>query len=378
MLSTINLNLIKVDVGLSAYLIYIYVLICGALSCYLSYRFYKKINIKLIYSKKIINIFDIFLFYIATIIGSYGLFKYIYDFSNLLGGLANFISIFFLEPLTIRDLASDETSIGFQLSYFSWISIFYSLCFILSDNYKYEKYKYILMGLIFFETFANIMFIDRTRPIFIFLTSALILILLKARKIKKLSRYLFFIAVAPILIFFIQALFSGKFDQDEGLLKNFLIYFYGGMGYFSQVLDQVNPDYEFTRSFYPVAKLLVFFGLDINVPSQILTFRNIPFTTNVGTFLEPLFSDGGILFVLMGVPFIILIFDFIAYHAIKSRSVFGLFYWSVLIFISVFAFFASKFNSTYFYLFSLIYFIIIFLQINFIKFKRSNFVIASV
>ena len=42
-------------------------------------------------------------------------------------------------------------------------------------------------------------------------------------------------------------------------------------------------------------------GLATEPPPQILPVLDIPFPANVATFLEPLYSDGGLVFVLSGI-----------------------------------------------------------------------------
>jgi hypothetical protein len=159
----------------------------------------------------------------------------------------------------------------------------------------------------------------------------------------------------PIAIFFAQAIFTGKYDAEGGLFNNFLVYVFGGFGYFSSLLNDVVPDYELMRTFYPLAKILQAFGVLVDVPSQILEFRDVPFTTNVGTFLEPLLSDGGVGLVIVGAPLLIFLVDVFSFRAIASGTAYGLFMWANLVLIPVFSFFVPKFNSTYFYLFFLVY-----------------------
>ena len=166
---------------------------------------------------------------------------------------------------------------------------------------------------------------------------------------------IFYVFIGPIVIFFAQAVFTEKYSNKDGLLDNFLVYVFGGFGYFSAALNSVVPDYNLTRTFYPLAKIGNALGLSMNIPPQILDFKDVPFATNVGTFLEPLLSDGGIVFLLIATPLIIFTLDIMAFRAAVSRTIVGLLIWSNMILVVVFSFFVPKYNASYFYLFLLVY-----------------------
>lgn len=364
LVSLLTLDLIKVNVSLSAFLVFIYVIFCFGLSSIFAYRRYLFIDVRRIAFQIKDTKFDILLFYVSTLIGFFGLFLYIKDFAGFLGGFLVFFLTFFNDPLSIRALAAEETSLGFQLSYFSWLSIFYCLYYLLTNKISNRAGVIVVAILLFFEFFLNLMFVDRTRPVILFLICSLTLLFLKSSTIKSPLRMFFYVFIGPLVIFFTQAIFTEKYSKEDGLIDNFLVYVFGGFGYFSVVLDSVVPDYNFTRTFYPLAKMGNILGLSMTIPPQILDFKDVPFSTNVGTFLEPLLSDGGILFLLIATPFIIFMLDIMAFRAVVSRTIVGLLIWANTILVVVFSFFVPKYNSSYFYFFLFVYLLVFLMRIR--------------
>lgn len=355
LLFALNLDFVQVNVSMEAYLVYFYVVLCFAASTRLSLWLTKNISAKNIGEQIVKTRTDLLIFCVSTVLGLFGLLLYVYDFSKFLGGIEGFILAFFINPLTIRELAYDETSAGFQLSYFSWISIYFCLCYLICGRAKNRFLMLGLVALILIQFSLNLMFIDRTRPITIFLVCALSWILLKAGRISNPLKPISYVVLGPLLIFFAQALFSEKFDKDAGLFNNFLVYLLGSFGYFSALIEDFVPRYEMVRTFYPLSKIVAAMGFPLSVPSQILEFKSIPFLTNVGTFMESLYMDGGLLFVYLFVPIIIFGIDILGICALKSRTLYGLYFWAMLISVNLFSFFGPKFNAVYFYLFGFIF-----------------------
>lgn len=360
LLLLIPFNLIEVDVSGAAWAVFVYLLICFFCSSGLFFYLHKRTNIfsvgnSIVYSKS-----DTIVFVISTVVGIFGLILYVNDFSRYFGGISEFFLTFFTDPLAIRALAAEETSLGFQISYLSWVSIYYIIFFLVKKNAFPIWKKYSLIFLLLIEVFLNLLFVDRTRPVILLIVCFLAFILISFEKIKKPFRLICFVFFCPLVIFFAQAIFTGKYDSEAGLFNNFLIYIFGGFGYFSALLGDVSPDYGLTRIFYPVSKIMQIFGWVVDVPSQILEFRDIPFTTNVGTFLEPLVSDGGLFYILFGIPVLVFFIDFFAYVSLRSKKAFGLFFWGNMILINVLSFFVPKYNSTSIYLFFLIFLFLFF------------------
>lgn len=352
---SLSIKLFDVSVSLEAFVVFLYVIFCFWLVNFCSYFTHRKFSVQTLAVQIKHGQSDYIVFIASTIIGCYGLYLYVRDFSMYLGGYSGFFGLLSENPTAIRALAVEETSVGFQLSYFSWISIFYCIYFLFSGSRLGRLSLVFLSGLGIIEFSLNLLFIDRTRPVIIFLASCLIFIFLKSSRIRKPIWAISAVFVGPILIFLIQASFTGKFNRDDGLLNNFLVYLFSGFGYFSSVMAEVNSTFELNRTFYPIAKIINMLGGNLEIPSQILDFRSVPFPTNVGTFLEPFLSDGGIFFVIIAAPVLIFILDFLALRAVRSNSIIGLFLWANLIVVAIFSFFVPKFNSSYFYIFIILF-----------------------
>lgn len=355
LLLLLQFDLIQVDISHFAWGIFLYLLVCFLFSAFLFFRLSQNMRVEEIGARVEFQRMDGIVFFISTLIGIYGLFLYVNDFSAAFGGIGSFLLTFFIDPLAIRALAAEETSAGFQISYLSWISIYYCV-FVLAKNVSLAGVRrFWIFILLLVEVFLNLLFVDRTRPVILLVVCFLAFILMIFKKLRNPFRLLCFVFLGPLIIFFAQAVFTGKYDVEEGVFKNFLVYVFGGFGYFSDVLNDVMPDYGVSRIFYPIAKFMQALGWVSDVPAQILDFREIPFPTNVGTFLEPLVSDGGVVFLVLGIPLVVFFTDFFAYIALKSKSAFGFFLWGNLVLIATLSFFVPKYNSTSIYLFYFVY-----------------------
>jgi hypothetical protein len=314
---------------------------------------------------------DWLLFSISLFIGAYGLFKYLSDFNSFLGGDSIFL-VFFIDPLAIRALAAEETSVGFQLSYFSWFALGFIVYYlsIKSQAKKWFGSRFIFYGVALVLFVLNLFFIDRTRPVLIVLTSLFIILVCRFDEIKNPVRLILLSMALPIMFFFVHSLFTGKYDADEGLFRNFATYLLGSVGYLSAMMDVEINRLEFKNTFLPLAKLAASFKFIDAPPSEVLEFRSVPFLTNVGTFIHPFLVDGGILYAIVLIPLTILGLDLLAIYSIFSKGFTGLFLWANVMVISLFSFFVPKFNATYFYIFVFLHMIVI--AERFLKFKKNK------
>ena len=294
---------------------------------------------------------DWIIFVIATLLGVAGLLKYVYDFSLIFGGFRGFFVVLFSSSLDIRSAAAETLSIGFQLSYFSWISIFFGLYFLIKTKMLFI-FRVSVTLFVALEILLNLTFIDRTRPTWLFVVCVLGIYFSSGTHGLRIWRPLFFIGVFPLILFVLFSLGVGKYNADAGIYHTMLAYVVSGFGYLDSIIS-VGGTYDYLpiRTFYPISKVLESYGFIASIPSPVLANRNIPFETNVGTFVEPLLSDGGILFVLIGVPLVIFVVNYLSLKSFSSKSLFGLFVWSNLIFCMLISFFVPKFNSTSIYLF---------------------------
>jgi hypothetical protein len=359
-LMLLAIRLIEVDVSGLAYALCAYIVLSFALSFVVVYNLYGSRIMTLNLSEiRLINI-DWFLFFISFFVGAYGLFLYLHDFNSFLGGDSIFL-VFFVDPLAIRSLAAEETSVGFQLSYFSWFAIGYAIyCLLIKyEGEKWFGWRLVLLIICIVLLVLNLFFIDRTRPILISLTTIFLIFASRFDRIKHPMRLMLISMAFPMVFFFVHALFTEKYDADEGLFKNFATYLLGGVGYLSVMLDVEFNGFEFKSTLLPLAKLAASLKFIDAPPSEVLEFRNVPFLTNVGTFVHPFLVDGGIFYAMVLIPITIFGLDLLAIHSIFSKSFTGLFLWASVVVIGLFSFFVPKFNATYFYIFIFLHGIVI-------------------
>lgn len=293
------------------------------------------------------------------VLGFLGVFKYVLDFSVGFGGIIGFFVALFNNSHLIRWAAESIHSIGTQISYFGWMAISLTIF-----EYSRKKVSILWVLLALLMLLANLLFIDRTRPIWILFTSLLMLFpaakKIKLKKILKVGALSFLISV---LIFLGVAQWTGKIVEEgvygssvlPGPAQN--IYFYGtsGFAYFNKLLE-LNDDilYMPERILYPVYKLFSVIQLTKDPPSQINDFYEVPFPTNVGTFLEPFYRDGGILFTFGGIMIYSFGLDLAGYIFLKTRKSLAIYAWANICFVSFIGFFTPKISSTPVWLFCFI------------------------
>ena len=283
--------------------------------------------------------------------GYAGIVKYVMDFSCNMGGLPAFFFALINESYAVRLEAELSSSIGFQLSYFGWIAIGLTL-------YFYKKYKISRWWLLlaFVQFLGNLMFIDRTRPIWIGFT-AVLMILPTIQKIdfKKTIRWMAVAVGLMGVIFWAIASWSGKLSYkayDEktilpGITQEIYIYGVSGFAYFNRMLEE-NEDisYRPLRIIYPIQKFLAILDLVEEPPSRTHDiYYEVPFTTNAGSFLEPFYRDGGLIFVFWGIIIYSFGIDALAKVLLKVNSPLALYGWSNLCFVSFISFYNPKLEA---------------------------------
>lgn len=338
------------EISLLGKTIFLYILVVFVCSAFFFYKKYD--NVK---HRKITNGNFIFLYLICGAIGFFGLFKYYVDFASFFGGWNPFFHTLFNDPMQIRAKAAEETSIGFQLSYFSWISLFSGVVY-LAEKKAHSIKSWIVLCSCTLIFILNTGFMDRTRPTWLLLLIFFALVSAGENKTLYLRKKIikFIIIITSMIIIF--PLISGKYGE-EGVFNNIFIYITGGFPYVDAAMnDSNNVNYGIENTFYPVSKMFEIIGIKETLSTQILEFREVPFMTNVGTFIEPFVADGGVLYVLLLTPIMIFMFDFIGLYMYRENTTISMFIWSNLIYCMALAFFASRFTNTAIYLFVFIYF----------------------
>ncbi|MGG9970622.1 O-antigen polymerase [Ferruginibacter sp. SUN002] len=282
------------------------------------------------------------------IIGLLGVAKYVLDYSKFLGAFGVFYSIFMEDTGQLRTLAENVESVGTQLSYFSWLAAFIITVDVAAKNIS-KKYLF----LVFFIILLNSIFLDRTRPIWIIFTCALCYFIttyqLYSRK--KIVYFISGMIASFVGLFILIGSLLGKGSSDESYTKfnlpkevqPFFLYLTSSFAYLGRLFYYDAPnDYLPVRIAYPVTKLMSKFGLAEKPPNPILEFFTVPLLTNVGTFLEPFYQDGGRLFLAFGIILHTFLFDKIAMYFMNRISPASIIAISTLCFINFIAFFVPK------------------------------------
>ena len=286
-------------------------------------------------------------FWLAMGIGTAGIYKYTTDYSSYLGGKGLFFILFFENSGKIRSLAENVSSFGTQLSYLTWI-----VAFLTAIDIGVGAKKKRWVWLILFVVLINLVYVDRTRPVSIIFTSVLCYFIVAITRIRRqsITRAIFGLGIASLALFVIIGLWLGKISQDEytqaGLppaLQPVVLYATSSYAYLGKEMEMDSPkDYKPVRLTYPLQKILAGLKLVPQPPSQVLDFYYVPVPTNVGTFLEPFYADGGIPFCILGILLHTFLFDIVALLFLKNAtrsSVMGL---ATLCFTDFIAFFVVK------------------------------------
>jgi hypothetical protein len=341
------------SLSINGYLIFVYTILVFAIATIFFNNRFAKISYK---SPLKPTRTDITVFFCSTVLGITGLYLYLHDILTFYGNISALAVLLTTGALQIRSDAEEFSSFAVQLSYFSWISIFAGLLIVRS---KHISGKYILLVclLIIFQFSINLLFIDRTRPVWILFTIGMGMLFSRPLLLRALRRGIAYIIVAPAVIFVVFSFTAQKFNEDYGIFGTMAAYIISGPGYIDDLSNKPidDPDYFPKRTFFPIAKALHSAGLVSEIPDHVLIDRHIPFATNVGTMHEPYFSDGGFLYFFFAFPTLVFAINYLAYFSYKSRSMTGLFLWSNCTFLFVISFFVPKFNSVPFYLFILIF-----------------------
>lgn len=277
-------------------------------------------------------------------IGFAGIAKFILDFSpNLIDG---FFASLLDDSSQIRALGAEMTSVGTQLSYFGWLAIGISVCS--------KKINWWLIFLSIIQFFLNFVFIDRTRPVWILFAGFLCLVWTrKDLDGWRVFQYLALLGISFILLFVAVAFWSGKtgdglFDNNVNpLIGSIYLYLTAGFAYFGHMLQmELPPEYLVPeRIFAPVLTVLAQLGLSAPPPAQILDFYEMPYPSNVGTFLEPFYRDGGWEFLLVGILIYSFGFNLFGLWLLRSRNALAVYAWATLCFCNFIGFFTPKIGN---------------------------------
>lgn len=287
---------------------------------------------------------------VLHLVGFIGLGLYVQHYSAMLGGFTNFTRLLMERSYVIRLATVESESVGTQISYFGWIAIAITVLFI------YGKWISKLWLIVAFVQFAgNFLFIGRTRPIWLLITSVTVLAPL-ARSVG--LRRIFIVSgilICTLLTIFVgMGIWVGKisegivFERTSNLppaVQNVYVYITEGYAYLDAVIRYEKPQRGFEGVAYPFYRLLASINLVEEPRSQVNPFYNLPYSGNIGTFLEPFYRDGGIVFTIVGILIGTFGVDSLALVMWRSNHVFGWFAASQLAFCSSMAFMTPKLSS---------------------------------
>ncbi|WP_225556200.1 O-antigen polymerase [Flavobacterium columnare] len=301
----------------------------------------------------------IFVFYS---LGNIGFIMYLVKLISYFGGVSFFLGMIFSDDSKQIRIEGDNfsDSIGIQLSYFSWLAVSISLCVI--KEMKSKKIYYLFILITFFE---NLLFIDRTRPIWIIFTSLIAILPFVYHKINnfKIIFYSLFFMIVVYGLFSAIAILAGK-DTDEKMYKgwnispsaqSFVYYGTSSFAYFNHIIENENIDeLNIDRTMYPLLKITNSLGLTEEPSSLINEFYFIPSPTNVGTFLEPFYRDGGFLYVMFAIFLHSFLLNSLGLFFLRGANPFGLYAYSNVCYVNLMAFFTPKINNFPIWLFLMI------------------------
>lgn len=305
-----------------------------------------------IQSNSLINGKAYILLFAISFLGILGIVKYVLDYAKFAGAFGILMSVFIEDTGQLRTMADNVESLGTQVSYFSWIASFIIVYHIANNRLS----KWWFLGL-FIILILNALFLDRTRPVWIIFTCSLSYFM---ATYYKYSRRTIILVITSIALFFISIFIAigfllGKGADDEYFLnyglprwtQSVFSYLTSSFAYLGRLISYELPvAYEPVRIAYPIEKILAKFSLVNQPPSQILEFFTVPILTNVGTFLEPFFQDGGRIFMALAIIIHTFLFDLVALRLMKNINVFGVICVATLCFINFIAFFVPRINST--------------------------------
>jgi oligosaccharide repeat unit polymerase len=279
--------------------------------------------------------------------GFLGLIKYVADFSANLGGIYGFLFALASEAESIRREAESSSSTGTQLSYAGWVAIGLTVYFISSKKVSRWWWFPVLL-----QFAGNLMFIDRTRPFTILFTSLLMVLPATGRpNLRKIMAWGGGAFLFALVCFWMIAQWSNKsfyqeLDQGSplpGITQDIYLYGVSGFAYFNYMLENREEiSYAPERLLYPANKLLARAGVAAEPPSPILEFYQVPFSTNVGTFLEPLYRDGGMLFAVLGTLLYSFGLNRLALCFLRCGTPLACYAWATICFTTFICFFVPK------------------------------------
>jgi len=285
---------------------------------------------------------------VLHLVGVLGLAIYLRDYAAAVGGIGVFFALLAGASDTLRGSAGNITSPGIQISYIGWLAVGLTTYEVACG--RRSRWWH---GVSLLQAVGNLLFIDRTRPFSILFTAALLWIVGRpGLSPRRLALSALAMVAGGLAVYLSIALWVGKLQFGGGsgslppVVESVLSYGTGGFAYFSRIVGSGEaPALTLERTLYPLFKALSALDLAAPPPNQVNEFYFMPIPTNVGTFLEPFYRDGGWPFVVVGIVLHSVLFDQIGLRLLRTAEPFAMYAWSTLCFTNAIGFFTPKINN---------------------------------
>jgi hypothetical protein len=286
-------------------------------------------------------------------LGAAGIIAYATSLASYFGSWSELGLRMLTASYEVRWAAEEVATAGTQLSYFGWLAIW---CTTIRNRSFARNRALTFLSIIQFG--LNLIYVARTAPLWILFGVVTIAAVTRYSRltVSGVVRVAVISTAIGLSAFVLLGMWVGKIDlasnawEDRPALAMALepVYFYGtsGFAYLNRMLLDEEPEWSFARSGYPAAMLAYRMGLAEQPPAQVNEFLHVPMETNVGTFLEPLYRDGGVALVIGGLVLLPFLSGFLAIWLLRRANHFGLIGWSTICFCSFMGFFTPKFNNT--------------------------------
>ncbi|MBL0141420.1 MAG: oligosaccharide repeat unit polymerase [Betaproteobacteria bacterium] len=290
------------------------------------------------------------------LVGLFGLGMYLREILEIFEGFSGLLATLVSESSLVRQ--AETGLVAIYLSYFGWMAIPLTILRWRIDG----RPPRLLLVATALQIAGNLLYIDRTRPVWIMFVAVLVIFpFVQGLSPRRLAFRALTVAALAIAAFYAIGLWVGKTGEGFSYyghvgvnpdVANLYYYLTSGFSYFEALLETA-PAHDFVpqRSLYPLFKMGAMLGFWDDPPSQVLPFVETPFPANVGTFLEPMYSDGGLAFVWVGIAVSSFGVDYLALWMLRSTNPYALFCWANLCFVSFISFFVPKLVSTPIWLF---------------------------
>jgi hypothetical protein len=284
-------------------------------------------------------------------VGLLGIFLYARGLASYFGSWLQLGLLMLTASHEVRWAAEEVQSVGTQLGYIGWVAIW--LWAYREATYR-ATWTERLLAMVQFS--ANLIYVDRTRPIWILFGVSLVFLYLRQNRfsVGAIIRASSIATAATLGIFIFVGLWVGKIsvegessfgDRSAALLMPLNDYATGGFAYLNRIVLDEAPELRPARSLYPLFVVASRVGATDPPPPQVNEFLLVPVETNVGTFIEPAYRDAGLLFAFLVVAAHAFGFNWLARRLLERPQFMHIVAWTALCFCNLFAFFTPKFNN---------------------------------